>query len=219
MLNLKTKISKTNWRKAIVARNKKYDALSKNQKVVALCMDSLFNVFSEFVLPKNQTYVGWTPKIAYNEDMQSNIPNIGCAVCAKGSLLVSCVSFKNKLNVGQTQEFGGEYRNEFKKEFTRSEFNRIEEIFEWWGSRGSYIDNYNLPSRAGDDYVVGKVRMIHIFAMIIQFKGDVLKALSGTNKKTLDLKKVINDMRSTYVVSQTTERDILKMMKPYLIAK
>ncbi len=206
---LRKKIDKRTWFEDIKQRNKKYAALTNPEKIVELCKDSLFNIFSGFIQPRNGTYMELDTQFNGDVSFQECLPDVeSCEVCAKGSLFVSMVSMKNKVDIYHARVYSG---SKIKlPEFSKAAFDAIETAFEnYTGYRAVYGLNYSEST----------IRMIHIFAMIIQNDGNVAVALNEKKPQTLDLKSVIEKMRLTYVVSQHKEREILKMMKNYLTPK
>lgn len=138
----------------IAKRNEKFHALPREKRIVAICEDAIASLFNNISKGKSGVYVGISQSRTYtNNDIFGNtrlinenivddicsaqiqqiLPRLthSCEVCEKGQMLISCVSFRNKVKVKQAEYYHFDSVPKImRKDFTKDELDILEVIFE-----------------------------------------------------------------------------------------
>lgn len=172
------------------AKNKKFHALTKEEKRVAIAKDVIKWIAEDKLIPKKGTYVGLPSSLS--KDIHEDTPldkvfeKEQCKACALGACFIAMVDLGNNIKIGEYFErdfFCNSYADEKIKEddmksrlkriFTPTQVNLIECAFEW-----ENIDDWGVISRIqrkaitfGKKYNMSKDRLIAIMKNIIKNKG------------------------------------------------
>jgi hypothetical protein len=154
--------------KIIVADNKAFNRASKAQKRVMIAQDILARIKTRQYVATTGTWVSPNFHAQGAEDDASvqkllNEKGVQCECCGVGSVLLSCVAFKNQVTARDVQEYGLDYGMMSDKDvddkagvwdiFSKKQLALIEIAFEQ--GDGMYApSNGNILGADPDEYVV-----------------------------------------------------------------
>lgn len=108
-----------------------FEELSLQEQKIRIVEDAIAQIHENIIVPKKGTYVAFD-KVIKPDDSLKELVNKGykCEACAKGTLLISCISIVNDVYGRDTYERDGFIKEKLDKWFSKEELDLIETAFE-----------------------------------------------------------------------------------------
>lgn len=178
-------------------------------------------------------------------NMQPLLPVISCDACAKGGLMISAISFKNKLSIGDVldaaDDLGAEVPDLLRDDFTEEEWETLEAVFERDNGHFKYdIEHYTpligrLKEEQKNELFINndygyyyehkyfkkssepETRLLQMYLNVIAHEGDVMKAMSVLSTVKPNYKKIIAQVVKEYPIYNVKEAEqMVKAMEKEL---
>ncbi len=175
--------------KEIKRRNRVFSAATKAQRRVLLAQDVIDQIKAAKFVAETGRWVSLSGSWTLGDDtsvqraiLQNDIPE--CQVCALGSLITSCVLFKNKITIGDYVDekmdwCNGQHEARVTEEvglrtvFSVAQLRLIEQAFEQGGGfySGRLTDQDEVAIKFGKRYSSDNERLTAIMQNIVAHKG------------------------------------------------